>query len=348
MTIGTPGIDVSHHQDKINWAQVAAAGYRFAVIRGSYGADVKDRRFEQHWDGAKAAGLKVSSYHFLLPEQSANAQMDFWFGILGNRKPDFPLVLDVEKNSNRLPVAQMTNAVRECLSRIEARDARKAIIYTRGSFWNPQIMTSTEWAQHDLWVANYVSNPANATPTMPTAWKQWRFWQYSEHGKVPGVTGDCDLNWFNGTADDFLRYTAGSQPPTGGPAARVAVDSLNVRSAPNRISPVVGQVRKGAVVNITALSGPEIWVNVGVGQWAAFYFGGQALMELVGGLQARVKTTRLNVRSAPNPAAPAVGSLAQGKVVTIGSIEGKEVWASPGTNQWVAVTIEGTRYLTIS
>ena len=33
--------------------------------------------------------------------------------------------------------------------------------------------------------------------------------------------------------------------------------------------------------------------------------------------------------------------------VGIKGIEGREVWASVGTNQWVAVTIDGTRYVTI-
>ena len=86
----------------------------------------------------------------------------------------------------------------------------------------------SNWAQHDLWVANYVDHPENATPALPSDWHQWKFWQYGEHGQVPGISGDVDLNWFNGSADDFARYTTsaggGTQPPPTTKGAHIAVD----------------------------------------------------------------------------------------------------------------------------
>ncbi len=363
MTTGTPGIDVSHHQDRIDWKQVAAAGYRFAVIRASYGSTVKDRRFETHWDGARAAGLKVSSYHFLLPEQGAQAQMDFWFSILGSRKPDFPLCLDVEKNSTGLPKETMTNVVRDCLKRIETHDAgRKAILYTRASFWNSQLIPAADWSQHDVWVAYYVNNPAATNPTVPAGWNQWRFWQYSESGQIPGIAGNVDVNWFNGTADDLARYSGASttpqppaQPPsTGTPTgAHVIADGLNVRSGAGTQYPVVGHRNKNDAVTITGLGGSDIWVSFGSGKWAAFTYTGQSFMEVLPRsgstpLQARVTANRLNVRLAPNATAPIVGGLNLGQTITVLDVDGHDAWASIGLNQWAAIVYNGSRYIALS
>jgi lysozyme len=359
MTTGTPGIDVSHHQDRIDWQKVAAAGYRFAIIRASYGSTVKDRRFETHWDGARAAGLKVSSYHFLLPEQGAQAQMDFWFGILGSRKPDFPLCLDVEKNSTGLPKETMTSIVRDCLQRIEGHDGRKAILYTRASFWNRQLVTAGDWAQHDLWVAYYVNNPASINPGLPAGWSTYRFWQYSESGQVPGISGNVDLNYFNGSADDLLHYAGGSttQPPVQPPSpstgtgVHVIADSLNVRSGAGTQFPVVGQRHKNDAVTISALGGSDIWISFASGKWAAFTYTGQSFMELLPGstpLQARVTANRLNVRLAPNATAPMVGGLNQGQTVTIVDIDGHDAWAGIGANQWAAITYNGSRYIALN
>ena len=40
------GIDVSRWQGSINWTKVAAAGYRFVVIRATIGNDYTDPRFQ--------------------------------------------------------------------------------------------------------------------------------------------------------------------------------------------------------------------------------------------------------------------------------------------------------------
>jgi GH25 family lysozyme M1 (1,4-beta-N-acetylmuramidase)/uncharacterized protein YraI len=361
MTTGTPGIDVSHHQDRVDWKKVAAAGYRFAVIRASYGSDVKDRRFETHWEGAQQAGLRISSYHFLLPEQPVDVQMSLWFNTLGSRRPDFPLVLDVEKNSTGMPREAVTAVVRECLNRIQQRDGRKAIIYTRGSFWNRQILPSSDWAQHDLWVANYVANPAVTLPGLPTDWKQWRFWQYSESGQVPGISGNVDLNWFNGASDQLMAYTGGSSSPIPVPiptppppqGARVIVDALNVRSGFGTQYPVVGQLRKNDSVTIAALSGSEIWVNLAANQWAAFTYNGQTFMELLpragaGLYQVRVTTNRLNVRLTPSTSSPVVASLTQGQVVSVLDLDGPEVWLNIAPGKWVAMIFGGSRFVALS
>lgn len=63
------GIDVSHHQGKIDWNQVAQSGVKFAIIRVGYrsrdtGTIYEDREAAANMKGALAAGLKVGVYFF--------------------------------------------------------------------------------------------------------------------------------------------------------------------------------------------------------------------------------------------------------------------------------------------
>lgn len=43
-------------------------------------------------------------------------------------------------------------------------------------------------------------------------WKDWFLWQYTSKGKIPGVNVHLDLSWFNGSEEDFRRWTKGEMP----------------------------------------------------------------------------------------------------------------------------------------
>ena len=58
------GIDVSAHQDAIDWQRVAEDNIRFAYIKATEGGDFVDKRFDENWRGAGAAGLDRGAYHF--------------------------------------------------------------------------------------------------------------------------------------------------------------------------------------------------------------------------------------------------------------------------------------------
>src|SRR5262245_12494312 len=58
------GIDVSHHQGAIDWAQVKASGQTFAFIKATEGADFRDKRFSENWRQARAEGLVTGAYHY--------------------------------------------------------------------------------------------------------------------------------------------------------------------------------------------------------------------------------------------------------------------------------------------
>ena len=63
------GIDVSTYQKEIDWEKVKKSGISFVMIRAGYrtsdkGTIHKDKRFDDNYEGAKKAGLKIGVYFF--------------------------------------------------------------------------------------------------------------------------------------------------------------------------------------------------------------------------------------------------------------------------------------------
>jgi lysozyme len=58
------GIDVSENNGTVNWSDVAAAGFQFAIIRLGWGHGHLDSEFYNNVNGAIAAGLKIGVYYY--------------------------------------------------------------------------------------------------------------------------------------------------------------------------------------------------------------------------------------------------------------------------------------------
>ena len=274
-----PGVDVSRWQGEIDWRKVAAAGYRFAVLRATVGNYYTDPRFYVNWEAARDAGLLVSMYHVVAPERPADSQIDRFFHVLGGRFADFPLVLDVELSRDVGPEA-ITACVAECSERIEREQGRKPIIYTARWFWDNNVLESEDLSSHHLWVASY----GVESPTLPAAWDTWLFWQHADHGRVPGIGAAADLNWFNGSYEDLLAYVSvepeEDEIPLAGLRARVTSERLSLRSGPGMNFGQIGVLEKGDMVNVVSLAGDDIWIQVEPGRWAPFRSRDQRYMEL--------------------------------------------------------------------
>lgn len=190
------GIDVSMWQGAIDWQAVANSGIEFVIIKATEGTTYVDPCFVANWDGAKQAGLLVSAYHMLWPKLSASTQAKHFLDTMGERQPDFPLALDVEK---RQGVGNIGATVETVLLALAAGDGRKPIVYTAKSVWGDLVGWAPGWHEYPLWVADYDA----AAPAMPTGWDAYTFWQHSSTGAVPGISGNVDLNTFIGGPSDL-------------------------------------------------------------------------------------------------------------------------------------------------
>lgn len=188
------GIDVSYHQQAIDWAKVRAAGIEFAFIRASDGSTFQDPKFETYWAESRAAGIRHGAYQFFRPAEEALAQADLLLSKIGSKlEPgDLPPVLDVEVTGNQTP-AQIQAQMRIWVDRVRGVLGREPIIYTPRNFWATN--GSDAFASAPLWA---VDVNQTGCPDIADAWPTWHFWQHSWTGRVDGITVDVDQDLYNG------------------------------------------------------------------------------------------------------------------------------------------------------
>ena len=193
----TPGIDVSYYQDTIDWRRVRRAGIRFAFIRLSDGATLRDAMFAINWAESKRAGLMRGAYQFFRPDQSATAQADLMIAAMRGRDPDdLPPALDIEVDGG-LAAPEIAARARAWVDRVRDKLGVEPIVYTGSELWRNG--GAGPIAAQPLWIAHYTQG----CPSLPSPWTQWRFWQHTDRGAIPGIEGPVDLDLFAGTLGDL-------------------------------------------------------------------------------------------------------------------------------------------------
>lgn len=199
------GVDVSRWQHpnggSLNWYVVKADGISFAFIKATEGGSYTNPYFADDWAATAAFGIYHGAYHFARPSRgTAAAQARYFVATAGvaDQPGDLPPVLDLE-DSGGLPVAALTTWVTTWLSTVQELTGRVPVIYVSPNFWTERMGDSTAFSGYPLWIANYhVSEPR-----VPGGWSTWTFWQTTSTGRVTGISGDVDMNTFNGTSDQL-------------------------------------------------------------------------------------------------------------------------------------------------
>jgi lysozyme len=193
----TPGIDVSYYQRTVDWPRVRRAGIRFAFIRVSDGATIRDPMFAINWTQARRAGVVRGAYQYFRPDQSIAAQADLMIAAMQDRTPDdLPPVLDIEIDAG-LPATVVADRARRWIDRVRDKLGVEPIVYTGNDLWRHA--GAGALATQPLWVAHYTSG----CPSIPAPWTRWTFWQHTDRGAVPGIEGPVDLDLFAGTVDEL-------------------------------------------------------------------------------------------------------------------------------------------------
>jgi lysozyme len=182
------GIDVSHYQGRIDWRAVAAEGIGFAYMKATEGATFADPTFARNWRDAGAAGIRRGAYHRFRGGRDALVQAEHFLAVAAIGAGDLPPVLDVE-STDGVSDARLVRGVRVWLAEVERRTGKRPIVYTKPNFRRLHLGTALD--DYPLWISEYGVD----VPSVDG----WHFWQHSDRGRVAGITGDVDLNRFNGS-----------------------------------------------------------------------------------------------------------------------------------------------------
>lgn len=207
------GLDVSKYQGAINFNEVRKT-CQFIFVKASEGTNIVDPDFATDWQASKVAGLLRGAYAFLHPSEDGVAQAKLFLQTLNGDFGELPCVVDFEtvdglKSSDpRIPTC-----LASFLDTVQAATKRTGMIYTAPGFWNPIASAqasamSAIAAKTLLWVANWgIGYPA----VIPAGWKNWTFWQHTDAASIPGVNGNVDSDYYNGTETELAPF-AGQIP----------------------------------------------------------------------------------------------------------------------------------------
>ena len=195
------GIDVSHHQGKINWTEVAAMDVsgkhiRFAFIKATEGITRQDRHYDRNWKKAGEAGLMRGAYHFFHPSRDATKQARNFINNVELKPGDLPPVLDIEV-TNRKSKSEIVAGAKEWCRLIEEHYGVKPLIYTSPGYFISYL--AGEFDDYPLWIAHY-------HPDKPRTGKhKWHFWQHTDKASVSGIRGHVDLNVYKGDSSSLQK-----------------------------------------------------------------------------------------------------------------------------------------------
>ena len=188
------GIDVSSWQGKPDWPKVSNSGVKFAILRIHQKSGV-DTSFEHNYKGCKSNGILIGGYKYsyaLTPAQAIDEAEDV-LSVLGGRGLDFPVFYDLEWSQQRsLGKQAIENVAIAFLTRIK-KAGYKVGIYCNLDWYNNVLTDALK--QYDCWIARYPASDNGSVQERlrPNAGVGW---QYSSKGKVPGISGNVDMDVF--------------------------------------------------------------------------------------------------------------------------------------------------------
>ena len=193
-----PGVDVSAHQGKIDWAAVKNSGIEFAIIRLGYrgygsGKLVEDEYARKNLEEAKAAGLKIGAYFFsqALDIKETDEEIQFILNVLAavDVDLDMPLVLDWEipaedARTKNMDARTLTDIQLHFCGQMKKMGYQPMVYFNWHQSENLYYLSELE--DYPFWLALYQDR-------MTYPWKV-EMWQWTSSGKVPGIAGNVDIN----------------------------------------------------------------------------------------------------------------------------------------------------------
>lgn len=194
------GIDMSHHQGRVNWDKIKAAKVAFIYMKATEGGDYKDSMFVFNWALAKTLAFKRGAYHFFTFCRSGDEQARNFLETVKIEDGDLPPVLDLEFGGNCskkiFTKEQLIEEMQEFLYVVEKSMCAKPILYTTNTFYKEYI--KGRFPGYQIWIRDILTRPS-----LPDD-RDWTFWQYKVD-TLHGVDGDVDLNVFNGDSIEFQK-----------------------------------------------------------------------------------------------------------------------------------------------
>lgn len=159
----TQGVDLSYYQSKVNYAQLKADGYTFAIIRAGYGSALKypkqyDPTFETHYNGLKSVGLNVGAYWYLYattPSQAVDEAKAF-IKALNGKQFEYPVYVDVEEKGTLYTGTDTCSKIVDTFCETLKAAGYYAGVYC-STYWYTNRVSESIRKKWPCWIADYAT-----------------------------------------------------------------------------------------------------------------------------------------------------------------------------------------------
>lgn len=232
------GIDVSHHNGKINWKKVAKSDIDYAIIRCGYGDNTKkqdDKKWKENIAGCEKYKIPygVYIYSYARTKAEAKSEAEHVLRMVSGLHMSFPIYYDMEDNIQARLSNKKKKQIATTFLSIISQHGYECGIYANLNWWNEHL-SSLKNDVYYKWVARYGTTCGYKGV--------YQMWQCSSTEKVSGISGYTDLNfWYDKVRTN--KYNIYTNPKTLRPA-RVKIKKV---AAGRRCATVYWKSQKKAV-----------------------------------------------------------------------------------------------------
>lgn len=182
------GIDVSYAQGVIDWEKVKASGLvDFVILRAGYGRETSqvDTQFERNYAACKRLGIPVGVYWYSYATTAAEAEQEakVCLQTIRGKQFEYPVAFDIEE-ARSLPQA---DALCTAFCNALEKQGYYAAIYTFKSALENNISAAIK-NRYDIFLSHVGVQQTSYAGA-------YGLWQYSWTGRIPGISGDVDLDY---------------------------------------------------------------------------------------------------------------------------------------------------------
>ena len=249
-------IDLSHHNTVTDFAAVKNAGIYGVILRAGYGreASQKDRKFEEFYAAAKAAGLHIGAYWYSYADSVADAakEANACLACIQGKQFDFPIYYDLEESSTASLGKDTCTQIAQTFCAAMEQAGYWAGVYANTNWFTNYLNFDALSAKYTIWLADYREN-YNTTLKRDMH-------QYSSTGSVAGINGNVDLDRCTRDFPAEIGSLYGSaavppQTPDTSSTVRCTGDRVNIRAEAHTGAAVLTQANTGEALTWLADDG---------------------------------------------------------------------------------------------
>lgn len=193
------GIDLSYHNQMVDWDKLAESGIEFVMLRCGYrgyteGGLVKDEKFEEYAAEANRVGINLGVYFYTqsITVEEAVQEAEYVLDLIKDYNISYPVALDTEYLDDDKARTNKNEISRELRSEMAIAFCER--IKEEGYY--PMIYSNENWMrrnmdlemlnQYDFWAAQFLEQNDFLY--------DFTIWQYTDKGSIPGISENVDLD----------------------------------------------------------------------------------------------------------------------------------------------------------